>query len=36
MLDFRHFGDGYLVTAADMEEAFEKMDYGLRRATSCW
>ncbi len=28
-LDFRHFGDGYLVTAGDMEEAFGKMGYTL-------
>ena len=27
VLDFRHFEDGYLVTAADLEEAFSEMDY---------
>jgi len=29
VLDFRHFPDGYRVMAADMEEAFRKMDYEL-------
>jgi kynurenine formamidase len=31
VLDFRHFPDGYRVMAADMEEAFEKMGYGLKQ-----
>jgi kynurenine formamidase len=30
VLDFRHFEDGYLVTAKDMEEAFAKIDYKLQ------
>jgi len=30
VLDFRHFEDGYLVTASDVEEAFRKMDYQLK------
>ncbi len=30
VLDFRHFPDGYLVSAKDMEEAFNKMDYELK------
>jgi kynurenine formamidase len=29
-LDFRHFPDGYLVTAKDMEAAFKKIKYDLR------
>ncbi len=30
VLDFRHFEDGYLVTASDMEEAFRKLGYELK------
>lgn len=30
VLDFRHFPDGYRVTAADVEEALQKMDYRLK------
>ncbi len=30
-LDFRHFPDGYLVTAKDMEEAFVKINYQLQK-----
>ncbi len=30
VLDFREFEDGYLVTAADMEAAFKKIDYRLK------
>ncbi len=30
VLDFRHFPDGYLVSAKDMEEAFRNMGYELK------
>ena len=35
-LDFRHFPDGYVATAADVEAELERIGHELRRSTSSW
>ena len=35
-LDFRHFGDGYVVTADDIDAELDRIGHTLPRSTSSW